>query len=450
MLRKNLDLSRTLFALSSGSLPSAVAIVKLVGPQSFALGEKVFRPRQGTWDRTRGMIFGELVDLHGQRFDEVLCLRFVGPDSHTGDDILEFHCHGSIAIVQKLKQLLEEGGALPAEPGELTYRALMNGKVSAEQVETLGDLFLAREEKDLTRIYGRREGSLESAIQCLREQAMRLQAILDTAVDFADEYSSVVSAASTPLEASIRECSAIIQRYSIFKSGSQARRLVIAGRPNAGKSSLFNAILGRYRAIVHREAGTTRDVIEEDLSLGGHAWKLVDTAGVRKSNEEREQEGIALGESFLAGASAWLLVVDGTEGLSDPERNLIAKYGSTPHRIVWNKSDLDDWRAPDLQNVISLSARSGQGLKELSEELLKIADDLGESHEALPSSVQVVRLREVERELQTLKAELNQDMPPEILGERGREILRKLEAVTGEISTEEVLGRVFSEFCIGK
>jgi tRNA modification GTPase len=453
--RKNLDLSQTIFALTTGQLPSSVAIEKISGPDAFALCEKIFLPKSGEkLTRERGVHFGVIQTPTGEKIDEGIAITFVRPNSHSGEDTVEFHCHGSLPIIQKLERVLVELGARPAERGEFSYRALLHGKTSPADLENLGDLFLAREEADLARIYSRREGSLGARIQRLREQLIRVQAILDTAVDFSEEYAEVVMTAQEPLRVTSHECSEIIQRYSSFRRGSVQPRIVLVGKPNAGKSSLFNALVGRYRAIVHEEAGTTRDVIEEDVSLAGRGWKLVDTAGIRKAEGPIEQEGLSLGEDFLSAARIWLLVVDGTRGLSEAEEQLLEKYSSVPYRIVWNKSDLAEYLDPpaSMKEMISqVSVKEGKGIADLWKKISEVADSIElRTHELLPTAVQASRLELVVEKLDRLVKDLEGGILPEYLAEQNREILSQLEGVVGEVSADDVLDRVFGEFCIGK
>lgn len=456
MLRKNLDLSETIFALASGSLPSAVAIVKLTGPAAFSIAEKIFsHADERPLERTAGVFFGRFHDTDQKKIDTGLALTFLNPHSHTGEDTVEFQCHGSIAIVEKIEETLKVLGARPAEPGEFSYRALLNGKTSATELETLGDLFLARETQDLGRIYGRKDASLIQKIAELRDSLIHLQAILDTAIDFTEEYSSVLQAAEKPCALVIHECSEIIQRYSAFREGTSVPRMVLVGRPNAGKSSLFNALLCRYRAIVHHEPGTTRDVIEEQVALNGKHWALVDTAGMREGQSVAEKEGISLGEDYLAASALWILTVDGTQGLQKEEENLLEKFGSRPHVVVWNKKDLEGWKFPETKrlrgSVVTLSAKSGEGVSDLWTVLQEKTQGIQTDNGApLPSATQVSRLKHVVHALTELKAGIASEESPEYLAETNRKAIALLESVIGEVSTEEVLGRVFSEFCIGK
>jgi tRNA modification GTPase len=458
MLRANLDTSQTIFALSSGAPPTAIAVIRLSGPQSFILAERFFRVGDSLGlPRQRGMVLGHIIDPVSQLpIDQALALTFVAPHSFTGEDTLELQCHGSVAVVGACERMLVGLGARPAMPGEFSYRAMLNGKMSPRQVDELGDVFRARTRGDLERIFARRDQALERKVAQLREHLIGLQAIFDTAVDFTEEYSHVVAAAHRPLHLAIHECSEITLAYQRFLgSGSTAPRLVLAGRTNAGKSSLFNALLGRYRAIVSDTAGTTRDVIEEDVELGGQKWKLVDTAGVRGGARELERQGISLGADYLSAASLWILVVDGTVGIREDERALLEKFGNLPHLVVWNKSDLPEWQAPpsDLSGELSfpLSVRlGGESLTRLGDQLDALAKQGEAPSVPLPSATQAGRLRQVSDSLLELRASLDKGVPAEYLSEQNRTVLNRLSSVLGEVGPEDVLDRIFSEFCIGK
>lgn len=455
MWKRSLDPSDTIFALTTGSLPSAIAIEKLSGPRAFEIGSKIFSTKSGSpLSKKRGLQLGTLSDESGKKIDEVLALVFVAPDSYSGENTIEFHCHGSPAIIRRLEQMLVHYGASPARKGEFSYRAFLNGKLSSRELQTLGDLYHSREVADLQRIYERRDGSLEIVIAELRKELIGLQAIFDTAVDFSEEYSSVLSRAKEPLAVVIHSCSDIIQRYAWFQSGSDHPRLVLAGRPNAGKSSLFNALLCRYRAIVHEEPGTTRDVIEEDIEVEGKLWKMVDTAGIHWDTQGAEREGIILGENFLASASYWILVVDGTIGLGSEDRDLLRRFGENGHLVVWNKSDLAGWRKPPLldgSSVLAVSAKTGESLTRLWEKLKCEMIALGNGTvEPLPTAVESARLSTVKEQLEDLKRSLEEEIPPEYLAEKNRRIIQSLDVVMGEVDPEEVWEIVFRDFCIGK
>jgi tRNA modification GTPase len=455
-VRRPLDTSETIFALITGPLPTAVGVVRVSGPQAFSIAKKIFKPHQGSdFRRERAMTLGALEDGEGKKIDEGLALSFVAPHSFSGDDTIEFQCHGSIPVIHRLERVLEGLGARPAERGEFSYRALIAGKLNPERIEELGDLYLAREPADLAAIYRRKEAGLQTQIQALRGNLVRLQAILDTAVDFSDEYARVTHQAEAPLTQVIQGCSSIIQRYESFRAGRATPRLVLAGRPNAGKSSLFNALLCRYRAIVHEEPGTTRDVIEEDIEWEGRRWKLVDTAGVREVGAGAELQGMELGDDYLSVSQFWILVVDGTVGIGAAELSLLDRHGKVPHLIVWNKQDLPHWHPPShgfsSGRTVALSVTTEDNLSRLLEGLREeLAKVTFREDGALPTAVQTARLRSVRDCLEELRRELAGEVPPEFLAERNRQVIQQLEEVIGEVDAEEVLDRIFHDFCIGK
>jgi tRNA modification GTPase len=258
-----------------------------------------------------------------------------------------------------------------------------------------------------------------------------------------------VESAKAPLLKARDFCQAIASRYEVFKQGGQTPRLVLAGAPNAGKSSLFNALLCRYRAIVNAEAGTTRDAIEEEVELRGRRWKLVDTAGFRDAGSDTEKQGIDLGAHYLESASFWVLVVDGTVGLTEAEAHLLKVYGALPHLVVWNKKDLPGFLPSDRADV-EVSALDSGSVKELSLLLADRAVPPPESNRALPTSFQAKRLLAAATALDALLGNLSSGVVPEVLGEANRMVLRQVESVVGDVGVEEVLDRVFAEFCIGK
>ncbi len=457
MSRKNLNTKETIFALSSGSLPCAVAVIRISGPSSFEICQKIFVPfKNESFVKERSLLYGKVIDAKSQStIDRVLLLSFVAPHSFTGEDCIELQTHGSIAVVEAIQNLLVEQGARPAEKGEFSYRAFLNGKTSLLDLENLADTFLVSDSLGLSRIYDRKEGSLQKEIDQLRDSLLGVQAILDTAVDFSDEYSNVIKASIPHLEKVTHECSEIIQRYNSVCRVGASPRMILLGKPNAGKSSLFNSLLGRYRAIVNEQPGTTRDVIEEDLEIQGQRWKLVDTAGIREAESAAESEGLLLGNDYLKSSQLWILVIDGSEPFPEEAIGWLKSNPEVPRLIVLNKSDLGIKAVVPLQSekVCSLSAKTGEGISDFWRFLEGTIQSMRrDSEKPLPTAVQVGKLRHVRGKIKELLDTIKKEtlVPPEYLAEINRESMNELALVVGEVSTDEVLGRVFSEFCIGK
>ncbi len=453
MLKTNLEINESIFALTTGGLPSAVAIVKLSGSTAFEITKKIFFPYFSDLSKTRGMWTGKLLTPEGALIDQIMALTFVSPHSHTGEDSVEFHCHGSVAVVEKLERTLISLGARQATRGEFSYRAYLNAKTSLEDLETLGDVFKAKDQIDLNAIYSRKSEPLQEVVGRLKENLMVLQAILDTSVDFSEEYSNVVHQSFQPLSKAIHECSLTIQAYKRFEHGLSVPKVVIAGRPNAGKSSLFNTLLGKYRAIVHEEAGTTRDAIEEEIYLEGKRFKLVDIAGFRQALSAAEKEGIELGEKFLKESSLWILVVDGTVGISKEEELILERFSQKPHLILWNKMDLAEFQRPPnfIGPTVVLSARTGEGVEELWRSLESLSlKVVGQETTLLPTVSQVKKLEKVFELLISISEGLKRSDPAEMIAEKNRAAMREITDLIGYVDQEEILGKVFSEFCIGK
>ena len=398
------------------------------------------------------MLHGTLVDENGRVFDDALILSFVAPHSFTGEDVIEFHSHGSVAIVEKLFSLLSSQVARPARRGEFSYRAYLNGRIGHDRLVQLGDVFQARSVPDLMCILNRNDSIVQNRIDHLKGAMMGLQAILDTAIDFSEEYPSVISSSLEPVSVIIRECSALISRYDRLNTETVSRKIGLFGRPNAGKSSLFNALLGRYRAIVHDSPGTTRDLIEQEIVIEGRRWHLLDSAGIRSgAGTEAEALGVSLARDAMNTVDVGLLVVDGADPSSPLDECFLDAFSHRHHLVVATKSDRLEWRRPKHMDAIKVSAVTGEGLDALWSELSVICDRyVGVEEEPLPTGIQACRLRAVLEQVSRLKVDMENNVPAEYLAEQGRKCLSLLDVVTGDTSQEDILGMIFSQFCIGK
>lgn len=448
--RRALDLGDTIFALASGALPAAVAVVKISGARAEAVARTLFRPTTGAFRWERGMFFGAVVDEKNVPFDNGLLLAFPGPNSHTGESVVEFHLHGSVAIVLRMEETLLGLGLRPAERGEFSYRALVNGRADASALENLADVFVAVRPEELDGIAARADGSFRARLEQLRDQFVELQAIFDTAVDFSDEYAAVVHAGHQRIQPVILAIHGLQTAVSSLGTLENTPEVALLGLPNAGKSSLFNALLCRRRAIVSAEPGTTRDTVEGTLVLGERRWKLVDTAGIRESVSEVEREGIDRSRALAERAAIVLVVVDGTAGLTDEDRAILALAKSPI--VFWNKRDAADWTEPTVEALVG-SAATGDGIPALLERLGAEARARGaaRSVEVIPSRQQKAALDRAADALAAMGELFSTETPaPELLGEWNRQALRALEDLLGPVDPEQVLDRVFSSFCIGK
>lgn len=420
----------TIFALSSGSPPAAVAIVRISGPGADsalrALAGKLPEPRVAT-----------LADLRRreERLDRALVLRFPGPHSATGEDVAELHLHGGRAVVAGvLEALAGLDGLRPAQPGEFTRRAFENGRIDLAEAEGLADLLAAETQAQHRAALAMAGGALSRKVAAWRQRLLALAAALEAAIDFSDE--GEVGEAWPPGWAD--DVGALALEMTGMLAGPSAERLrdglrvVIAGPPNVGKSSLINALVGREAAITSSTPGTTRDLIEAPMALAGLPFVLIDTAGLRESNDEVEAIGVERGRASLASADLVLWLGEPTEA---PERARTI--------LVQSKCDLP---GPAREADVRVSAATGQGLQDLVAVLAARAATLlpGESDVALNA-----RQREaVAGALDNLNEACAIDMV--IAAEALRRARVELDRVTGRAGVEEMLEMLFGRFCIGK
>ncbi|HML91590.1 tRNA uridine-5-carboxymethylaminomethyl(34) synthesis GTPase MnmE [Methyloceanibacter sp.] len=431
----------TIVALASGAGVSAVAVVRVSGPATDAvlrhLIDSLPVAREASLRRIGGI-------------DRGLVLWFPGPASFTGEDMAELQVHGGRAVVRAVVDavLVVEGTRL-AEPGEFARRAFENGKLDLTEVEGLADLVAAETEGQRRQALAQAEGGLRRLYEGWRAGLLKAQSLMEAALDFSDE-ADVAGEAVEMAGAVVAPVLVDIEAHLADRSGERLRegfRVVIAGPPNAGKSSILNALAKRDVAIVSEEAGTTRDVIEVHLDIGVVPVILADTAGLREGGGAIETEGMRRAVSRAGAADLVLWVIDGTDPVFNPPEALTA---ASVLRVV-NKADLLDVSGASLEDraALLLSAKSGKGLGDLIDELERRAG--GVDVEFGQSPITRTRHRtELVSARDALKRFVNHDLDPELRAEELRLAARHLGRLTGRIDVEEVLGAIFSEFCIGK
>ncbi|GFO80518.1 MAG: tRNA modification GTPase MnmE [Methyloceanibacter sp.] len=431
----------TIVALASGAGVSAVAVVRVSGPVTSVvlrnLLESLPVPREASLRRIGGI-------------DRGLVLWFPGPASFTGEDMAELQVHGGRAVVRAVVDaVLAVEGTRLAEPGEFARRAFENGKLDLTEVEGLADLVAAETEGQRRQALAQAEGGLRRLYEGWRAGLLKAQSLMEAALDFSDE-ADVAGEAVDMAGALVAPLLVDIEAHLADRSGERLRegfRVVIAGAPNAGKSSILNALAKRDVAIVSEEAGTTRDVIEVHLDIGVVPVILADTAGLREGGGAIETEGMRRAVSRAGAADLVLWVIDGTDPVFDPPEALTT---ASVLRVV-NKADLLDvsGEGPVLTAGLLLSAKSGQGFEDLVDELERRAGGLAAEFGQSP----ITRTRhrtELVSARDALKRFVNHDLDPELRAEELRLAARHLGRLTGRIDVEEVLGAIFSEFCIGK
>ena len=437
----------TIYALSSGAGRAGIAVVRVSGPKA----SEVLIQFSGALPAPRLASLRKLTSAKdGSVIDQALVFWFPGPATATGEDVVEFHLHGSPAIVSKLfSELADIDGVGPAEPGAFTRRAFDNGVLDLVEVEGLADLLSANTDSQRRLAMRQFLGEASSIYEAWRADLISALALIDAAIDFVEEPDVVASAVAQMLpivRKLLGELEAALSQSLRASAVRDGLRLVIAGAPNVGKSSLLNWLVGRDAAIVSDQAGTTRDVVEAVVEFEGVRLVLADTAGLRTdSNDEIEKIGIARAQAEIRDADVvlWLVAPDVSSEVG-PDR--------TPDLVVVNKADLLAVSSIHIRNESELvvSLKTGSGLLELRERLAQLI--LARS--ALNNDAVVVRDRHVvavKKTIRKLNDILNHpNLPLEVLAEELRDACRIMSSITGRIDVEDLLGRIFSEFCIGK
>lgn len=445
----------TIVAIATPPGAGGLGIVRLSGARSRAIAESILRlPEEHQWKPWRASR-AFLLDEDGAPVDEVVVTFFAAPRSYTAEDVVEISCHGSPVVLRHCVSRALAAGARAAEPGEFTLRAYLNGRIDLPQAEAVRDLIHA------TTLYQARvaaqqlDGSVSRAVQPVKERLVELISLLEAGIDFAEDDVSVAPAEE--IDARLGEVLGGLDRllasYAWGKYVHDGITLAIVGRPNVGKSSLFNALLGEDRAIVTDIPGTTRDMVSESFSLEGVPVRLLDTAGIRESSDVVERLGIERTQRAMADADLTLVVLDLGEPLSDADREILARTESQGWRlVVGNKRDLPRRMEAGVEQV-AVSAQTGEGISELKQALIgRIAPEgiAAPQSGLITSARHEALLREAREAAQKAREANSIGLPHELLLLDCYAALRPLDALTGATTADDILNRIFSTFCIGK
>ncbi len=455
----------TIAAIATPPGTGSIGIIRVSGPRSRDIASLIFRPSNKTvgFDSHR-LYHGDIISPDtGRVIDEVLISFMMKPRSYTGEDILEINCHGSAFILQSVLSLVIKAGARLAEPGEFTKRAYLNNRINLSQAEAVAETIMAKTDRALDLAVSHLKGGLADKIETIRNAIIDILANIETSIDFSDEDIAVGNPPSVArdIEAIIGELNRLASTYSegkIYRDGISA---VITGRPNVGKSSLLNRLLGEKRAIVTSIPGTTRDIIEEIIPIKGVPVKLVDTAGIREPQNIIEREGVNLVWEKLSQADLVIVVVDGSESLTKEDDEIIKKCRGKKSVLAINKADLphvvDEQElaslARDVMPPIWISAIHGDGIPELKDAIHSLAldgVDRGHTLNIVSNIRHKMAIEKTKDMLSKAKDGILQGLSPEIPAFDIRQALERLGEIAGETITEEVLERIFATFCIGK
>ncbi|MBS0620722.1 MAG: tRNA uridine-5-carboxymethylaminomethyl(34) synthesis GTPase MnmE [Verrucomicrobia bacterium] len=445
----------TIAAIATPPGEGGVAVIRISGKRALDVASQVFSGQIASIPSHTARL-GKIVDSSGEVVDEVLALVMRAPRSYTGEDTVEIHCHGGALITQRVLETVLKAGARAGGPGEFTFRAFQNGKLDLAQAEAVQQLIGAKNALAAGAAKEQLSGKLSKKIASFQNRLTDIAAILEAWVDFPEEDLAFES-----MESILAKLGDILQAMeeleATFHEGkriSQGITLCLAGPPNVGKSSLMNALLGKDRAIVTPVAGTTRDLIEEDLLLGGLHFRLIDTAGIRATEEIVEQEGIRRSKEAMDRSDLILLVLDGASPLCPEGKRLAEEAPRGKTLLIWNKIDLPQLAHHlPFPHTTSVSATQGTGLAELKATLNQMLWEKGP-----PTKEEIVITSARHRQalsaacegMRTLIAGLKTGVSPEFVSSDMRHVLMELGTIIGTDITEDILSAIFSKFCIGK
>ncbi|WP_010181715.1 tRNA uridine-5-carboxymethylaminomethyl(34) synthesis GTPase MnmE [Aquimarina agarilytica] len=458
----------TITALASAAGAGAVAIIRVSGPDAFAIVSSIFMAKSHkdiNKQASHTIHLGHIKDGH-KVLDEVLVSLFKNPKSYTGEDVIEINCHGSAYIQQEILQLLLRKGCRMADAGEFTLRAFLNGKMDLSQAEAVADLIASDSEAAHKIAIQQMRGGFSNEIKHLRDQLLNFASLLELELDFAEE--DVEFADRTQFVSLLSKIELILKRLidsfaigNVIKNGIPVS---IVGAPNVGKSTLLNALLNEERAIVSDIAGTTRDTVEDEISIGGLRFRFIDTAGIRETKDVVEGIGIQKTFEKINQAQVVIYLMDGTQLVIDQLddfKNEIAqiknKHPQKPLLIIGNKADKIDPEAKkkiltEIPNLLFISAKQKTGVEQLTDKLLSFVNDgsLRNDETIVTNSRHYDSLIKSLEEIQTVQAGMQSNLSGDLLAIDLREALFHLGNITGEVTNDELLGNIFANFCIGK
>ena len=459
----NID-DQTIAAISTPLGMGGIAVIRVSGKNSHKLVKEIFSFSYRSNLEERKLYYGNIVNPDtNEKIDSGLCVFMSEPNTYTGEDIAEIHCHGGYVVPNKILELIMSIGAIPAEPGEFTKRAFLNGKMDLAQSEAVIDIINAQTEKSLKIAEDQLEGKLSKKINELKDSLLDNLALVEAQVDFPEEdidpiVKKNLLISSAHIKTEINDLLNTYNKGKIFKDGLNT---AIIGKPNVGKSSLLNCLLNKERAIVSSVPGTTRDFIEEIIDVKGIPIKIIDTAGIRKTFDKIESVGIELASKKASDSELIVLVFDQSNKLDEDDLEIIQKTDGKKYIAVLNKADIKrDFDTTELKKsipedlIVEISAKKADGIDDLLNKIYDIA--IGDNNNIESSEIVLTNLRQKNSIDSALKyldqfvILLQSDESPEILSIELRSSMDCLGEITGEITTEDLLGRIFSKFCIGK
>ncbi|MBS6019366.1 MAG: tRNA uridine-5-carboxymethylaminomethyl(34) synthesis GTPase MnmE [Leptotrichia wadei] len=451
----------TIAAISTPKGEGGIAIIRISGDKSFEILDKIFVKKNpnanlGFYKLNYGFI------KDGEKtVDEVMAVRLKAPKSYTCEDIVEINCHGGTLVSEKVLELVLRNGARHAESGEFTKRAFMNGRIDLSQAEAVMDIIQGKTEKSVSLSLDQLRGDLRDKVNQFKKALLDITAHVNVVLDYPEE------GIDDPLPAELRnnlekvyeEANRLIDSYDTGKKIKEGIKTVIVGKPNVGKSTLLNALLHEERAIVTHVAGTTRDVIEEIINIKGVPLVLVDTAGIRKTDDIVENIGVEKSKQFIGKADLVLLVLDASKELENEDIEVINQIKENKKKVIvlLNKIDLNkkiNLEGHNLENIVEISAKDNIGIEDMQEKIYSyiVEEDVENSSEKLiiTNIRHKTALEKTKDAIKNIFETIDMGLPMDLISVDLKEALDSLSEITGEISSEDILDHVFGNFCVGK
>jgi tRNA modification GTPase len=456
----------TIAAISTPLGEGGIGIVKISGSDSFKIARQIFKTsnsKELKSPKPRHLYHGHIVDARGTIIDEVLISFMPAPYTYTRENIVEINCHSGILTLRAILKLTLDSGARLAEPGEFTKRAFLNGRIDLAQAEAVMNIIRARSEQAVTTAAKVLKGDLHLTIENLKNKIIALRAPVEAMLDYPEEYDELnrpIYALDDGIKSIRDDLRELLKGTDISRAFQEGVSVAIVGKPNVGKSSLLNALLRQQKAIVHDMPGTTRDLLEGYMSIGGYPLRLVDTAGIQGTKDPVEKEGIERTKIAAAEAQLLIMVMDGSAKISDAECEM-ADLVNTEHGlvVVINKADLSQELDENVveklfpnATIVHTSALTGEGICQLEE---GVARQLDSKFGSFPESPVIVNIRHeyiISDALRILESviEMLDVMPVELISEELQMAWHKLGEISGDAVNDELLDKIFSEFCLGK
>lgn len=451
------SISDTIVALSTPTGIGAIGVIRVSGNNAFSITEHIFKGKKLSIQHSHTAHFGHIVD-NELVIDEVVATVFKNPNSFTKEDVVEISCHGSPYIINKIIKLLIKNGCRYARAGEFTQRAFLNGRFDLAQAEAVADLIASENESAHTAAMNQMRGGFSKELKNLREELVNFASLIELELDFAEEdvaFANRDDLKKTVLKLHIFTYN-LVQSFDLGNAIKNGVPIVIAGKPNAGKSTLLNTLLNEEKAIVSDIAGTTRDVIEDELTLDGIKFRFIDTAGLRETTDKLEAIGIERTRKKMSEASLILYLFDIKKTtLSDieTEKKALLKL-QIPIVLVANKIDGFENSADfeTLENIVFISALEKNGIEQLKSKLLKTvkSTDFKTGDAVITNIRHFENLTQTQQALERILEGLDLNISGDLLAQDIRQALFYLGQITGEVTTDDLLGNIFSKFCIGK